>query len=210
MAGVPSPAARLPRRPPARQPRRDWQGSGTVSLLGASLYGVELSEWRLPMDLSYSPLDRRGMITVHDSTLQFFVGRATAQASLAWGGDTRLDGQMHFFNVELRHLLRPGSELGHYGSGDLSGTLTFGANSLHSVEDLTANLDAKLRQAQALRVSRAAAASAVPVRQGFLGDCLRQWLRACPAGKQHHPRRAAGPGIAFAALVPARDGDDSR
>ena len=130
----------------------DWQGSGTVSLLGASLYGVELSEWRLPMDLSYSPLDRRGMITVHDSTLQFFVGRATAQASLAWGGDTRLDGQMHFFNVELRHLLRPGSELGHYGSGDLSGTLTFGANSLHSVEDLTANLDAKLRQAQALQL----------------------------------------------------------
>jgi translocation and assembly module TamB len=129
---------------------QEWYASGTVGLVGGAVYGIEMSEWSLPVEMTYSPLEQQGQIFIHDSTLQFLAGRGTGQATLTWNPDTRLEGRLRFFDVELRHL-QQSSELGRFGSGLLSGQVDFGGQNLHGPEDLTANLNATLKQAQALQ-----------------------------------------------------------
>jgi translocation and assembly module TamB len=129
----------------------DWEGNGTVELVGGSVYGIKVSEWSLPTSFTYSPNNHRGMLTVHDSTLRFQTGRATGKSQLTWGGETRLESRLNFSNVELRHLMQDNSELAHFGSGHVLGQLDFGGNNLRSVNDLTASLTATLKKTQALQ-----------------------------------------------------------
>jgi hypothetical protein len=129
----------------------EWSGSGAIGLSGASLYGLEFSSWHAPVTLSYLPVSGQGQLTFHDSAIQFLTGRGTGQATLSWGGETRLEGRMHFFGVEIQHLFQHSSAIGRLGSGRLSGDLDFGGHPLRSFDDLTATLNAKLEQTQALQ-----------------------------------------------------------
>jgi translocation and assembly module TamB len=127
----------------------DYNGAGELVLTRGRVFGVEVAEWRLPFDFTYIRGDG-GQLNVRDGTAAVAQGRALTRATLTWGYGTRLDGEVRFFDAEVRGLGNPGGELGNtFGAGRITGRLTFSADDLRSADDLTATLDATLRQAQA-------------------------------------------------------------
>jgi hypothetical protein len=125
-------------------------GSGSLSLEDTKLLGINIHEWRLPIDFTYSPSQGMGQLTVQDSSVEFVTGRATGYATLNWGGETRLDGRLRFLNVDLRHVFQ-GSSITTYGSGLLSGQLDATGNDIRSPDDVAYHLDATLQRTQAMQ-----------------------------------------------------------
>jgi translocation and assembly module TamB len=113
------------------------------------VFGIEVADWRLPLDFSFIPGDG-GQLDIRDTSAQVARGRALGRASLTWGYGTRLDGSLRFYDVAVRNLFGPQSEVRSYASGQLSGTLDFSSDDLRSPEDLNATLTARLSQSQAL------------------------------------------------------------
>jgi hypothetical protein len=89
-------------------------------------------------------------VDIRDTTAELARGRITGNASFTWGFDNRLEGQLNFSTVDLQALLRSFTTSTQIGSGLLSGRLDFGGSNIQSVNDLTATLNATLRDAQAL------------------------------------------------------------
>jgi translocation and assembly module TamB len=131
-------------------PGREWTGDGSVTLLRGKVLGVEVSEWRLPVDFDYSPRRGYGRLDVRDTNATVALGRVSGRAGLSWDGATRLDGSLRFSGLDLEALLRPLTDMGQVGTGKLSGRLDFGSKDLRSVDDLTATLDAQFQQARGL------------------------------------------------------------
>jgi hypothetical protein len=128
---------------------REWSGSGDLFLGRGKVLGVDVTDWRLPLTWSFAPGERRGEIAVHETNARVASGRATGRTSLTWGSGLRLDGQIRFFNLELRSLLRQGADSTPLGSGHVTGQFDFAGMDLHSVDDLTGSLTAALTQTQA-------------------------------------------------------------
>jgi hypothetical protein len=128
----------------------EWHGGGSVTLADATVFGIDVREWNLPVEFTYFLAGRQGHINILGSTVRFPTGRGTGQADFSWGGQTRLDAKLDFSGVELRRLMQ-GSQWFHVGSGTISGKLAVGGTDIHSFQDLTANLNARLQQAQAFQ-----------------------------------------------------------
>jgi hypothetical protein len=133
---------------------REWRGSGEAALTRGRVFGVEVDEWRLPLDFTYVPKHGRGQLTVRDSNAQLARGRATLQAELLFSaeGAPRLEGKVRFYNAQLKSLFRPGGGLGSYAVGQVTGRVDFSSDNFHSVDDLNATVDATLAQTQALQL----------------------------------------------------------
>ncbi|MBV9123282.1 MAG: hypothetical protein JO112_07995, partial [Planctomycetes bacterium] len=129
---------------------REWWGGGQVVLSNGKVFEVNIPEWRMPLDFSYFPGDRRGEVDIRDTTAELARGRITGNATFIWGLDNRLEGQFQFSTVDMQTLLRSFTTSTQIGSGLLSGRLDFGGSNIQSVNDLTATLNATLRDAQAL------------------------------------------------------------
>jgi translocation and assembly module TamB len=131
---------------------RQWRGSGTVGLSRGHVAGVDVAEWRLPVDFGLSLETGTGYVNVRDSVAQLGHGRAVGDASLTFGAGVRLEGGLRFFNADLKALLRPAGETASLAGGRLTGRVTFGADNLRSVNDLNATLTATLGQTQAFQL----------------------------------------------------------
>jgi hypothetical protein len=131
---------------------REWKGSGQVVLTRGRVLGVAINEWRVPVDFQYDPGQGSGRLDVAETQALIAQGRAQGRASLRWGGVTRLEGSLRFFNADWRGLFKEYETFSQAGSGLLTGRLDFGAEDLHSVNDLTASLDATLGRNQALEL----------------------------------------------------------
>ncbi len=133
---------------------RRWHGSGEVDLTRGRLFGAVVDELHLPATFEFSPARQSGRITIRDANAQLAGGRATGQAEFAWSGGEapRLVGEARFNNAEVRSLVKPGGSLGSYLVGRLTGRVDFGADSLRSLDDLDATVDATLADSQALEI----------------------------------------------------------
>jgi translocation and assembly module TamB len=133
---------------------REWRGSGEAALTRGRVFGVEVDEWRLPVNFTFVPVRGRGQLTIRDSNAQLARGRATLQAELLFSADAppRLEGNARFYNAQLKSLVRPGNELGSFAVGQVTGRVDFSADSLRSADDLNATVDATLAQTQALQL----------------------------------------------------------
>jgi translocation and assembly module TamB len=127
---------------------RELRGMGRAVLTRGKMLGVDVTDWRVPMDVAFVP-GGRGQLEIRDSSGQFGHGRAQARANLTWGDSTRLDGNIRFFDADLRSLVGRDSEAANYASGKLTGTLDFNSDNFQSADDLNATLSATLKQAQA-------------------------------------------------------------
>ncbi|HEY7313884.1 MAG TPA: YdbH domain-containing protein [Gemmataceae bacterium] len=130
----------------------EWNGSGGATLTRGQLYGMGVTEWRIPMTFSFSPTQGAGELTVRDSVAQIAQGRARFDATLNWGNGLRLAGTLLFYQVDLRTLLRHSPELASYASGRVSGRIDLSGSEMRSLNDLRAIVQAKLQQAQALQL----------------------------------------------------------
>src|SRR5581483_2721469 len=104
---------------------RECSGSGSLVLGRGKILGVEVSDWRSPLTWSFSPTQGRGEIHFPESSAQIAMGRASGRATLAWETGLRLEGQVHFANLELRTLLRPVTDSAQLGSGRVTGRFDF-------------------------------------------------------------------------------------
>lgn len=130
----------------------EWNGSGGATLTRGQVYGMGVTEWRIPLTFNFSPAQGAGELTVRDSVAQIAQGRARFDATLNWGSGLRLAGTLLFYQVDLRALLRHSPELASYASGRVSGRIDLSGSEMRSVNDLRAVVQAKLQQAQALRL----------------------------------------------------------
>jgi translocation and assembly module TamB len=131
---------------------REWRGGGTAALTRGRVAGVEVQEWRLPVEFGLTPTRGRAFLNVRDSVAQVGQGRVQVQASLNYEGGLRLEGNLRFFNADLRTLLRPAGEAATFAGGRLTGRLDFASVNLRGADDLTASLQATLSQTQAFQL----------------------------------------------------------
>ncbi len=131
---------------------REWNGSGGATLARGQVYGMEVTEWRIPLTFSFSPSQGSGELTIRDSIARIAQGRARLEGTLNWGNALRLTGRLLFYDVDLRTLLRHNPEISSYASGRVSGRVDLAGNEMHSLNDLTALVQAKMRQGQALQM----------------------------------------------------------
>jgi translocation and assembly module TamB len=131
---------------------RDWEGTGGVTLARTQIYGMEITEWRIPLTFSFSPSQGSGELAIRDSQARLAQGRARFEATMNWGNGLRLVVLLLFYDVDLRTLLRGAPEFSSYASGRVSGRVDLAGSEMRSLNDLTALVQAKMKQGQALQM----------------------------------------------------------
>lgn len=127
-------------------------GGGTVELTHGRVAGIDIAEWRLPVKFLFSPREGQGELTVSDANATVAHGRALGRARLTWGAGVRLEGDLRFFDADLRTLLASSGEPTTLAAGRVNGRVEFGASEMRSLDDLNATFSATLHQAQALQM----------------------------------------------------------
>jgi hypothetical protein len=130
----------------------EWRGSGSVALMHGRAFGVEVSEWRIPLDFTFSPGQQRLELVVRESGAQLGAGRAIVNATLLWAGSMRLEGDVRLIDAALKSLSGLTGDISSYATGRVNGRVVFAGSDMHSINDLTASVDAKLRDTQALQL----------------------------------------------------------
>jgi hypothetical protein len=73
-------------------------------------------------------------------------------AVLTWGTGARLEGQVLLVDASTRCLAGLFGDVSSYARGRITGRIDFGASDLRSINDLTANIQGKLKDTQALQM----------------------------------------------------------
>jgi hypothetical protein len=123
---------------------RSWSGTGQVLMGNGKLFGVTVRDAHFPLGWDIAP-GRRGELRLHDAGAQASRGRLTGKANLSWGDAARLDGQVLFSGLDVGELLSHFSQTKVLG-GLASGRVDLGGQDMHSAQDLTARVEAKLAQ----------------------------------------------------------------
>ncbi len=131
---------------------QEWRGGGMIVLSHGKVMGVEVSEWRLPIDFTLAPAQQRLELSVRDSGAQLGAGRAQLNLHFLWSGTGRLDGRLLFFDASLRSLAGLTGDISSYASGRVTGRADLGGSEIRSLNDVTANVQARLRDTQALQL----------------------------------------------------------
>ncbi len=131
---------------------RDWDGNGGITLARGQIYGLEITEWRIPLTFSFSPSQGSGELAIRNSQARLAQGRACFEGALNWGNGLRLVGLVLFYDVDLGTLLRSVPETSSYASGRVSGRIDLAGNEMRSLHDLTALVQMKMRQGQVLQM----------------------------------------------------------
>jgi hypothetical protein len=127
---------------------RVWTGNADVELTRGKVFGVEVSEWTVPLHYSFEPAAGTGQLDISDSTASVAQGRVNAQLRAVWTDTLRLDGSMKFTGVDLRQAL----PAAHIGKGQISGHAEFQGAGVRSIDDIDGTLVATLQQTQALEL----------------------------------------------------------
>lgn len=129
-----------------------WFGGGDIALARGRVSGLDVLDWRLPFDWAFSPSLGTAEVEVREGSGQLALGRVVSRASLAWRSGLRVEGYVRFTGVELRPVVRQITELSQLGTGRVSGRFDFSGTDVHSVDDLSGRLEARLEQTQALQL----------------------------------------------------------
>jgi hypothetical protein len=130
----------------------EWRGTGSVELSRGKVYGIEVAEWRLPVDFTFAPAYGQGELMIRESSAQVGNGRAQFRASVSWGDSMRLEGTLRFFDASLRCLAGLVGDVSSYAQGRMSGRVDLGGSEVRSLNDLTASVQMTLSEAQALQM----------------------------------------------------------
>jgi hypothetical protein len=125
---------------------REWTGAAEVVLTRGKVFGVEVTEWRLPLRYTFEPASATGTLNVTDSTATVAQGRVAGQFNAVWTDALRLDGKLTFNGVDL-HQAFPAAKV---GKGRATGHAEFSGDHVQSIDDVQGRLVASLQQTQAL------------------------------------------------------------
>ncbi len=130
----------------------EWTASGTVSLANGRIYGMDVSGWNQPFDLAFAPGTDNVHLDLRETSFHLALGRVSGYASLRIGEGSHVQGKIRFTDLDLPTVTRTFSEVSHLGTGKASGTIDLGGNNVRSLNDLTADVRATLRQTQAMQL----------------------------------------------------------
>jgi hypothetical protein len=128
-------------------------GGGAIVLTRGKVLGVEVSEWRLPVQFSVAL--RRGdlELTVNDMHAVVAHGRAMGRGAFTQAaGSGRLEGNIRFHDLDMRALVAASGEGNAFGGGRVAGRIDLGGSDIRSADDVTATISATLSQTQALQL----------------------------------------------------------
>jgi hypothetical protein len=128
-----------------------WEGDGSVAVGRGSIHDLEVVDWSIPFTFRFTPAEGRGQIAVAQTHAQLARGRFTGRADLGFGLGSRLEGQFRFNQLDLRSFARAVADASYLGTGLVSGRLDLAGRDIRSIDDVTATLEASLRQTQALQ-----------------------------------------------------------
>jgi hypothetical protein len=126
-------------------------GHGTVLLPRGKIYGIDVTEWRMPFAAVYAPKQGRGRVRVTAASATVALGQVTGEATYGWGEAHELRGKMRFTHLDARSLLRSAAETAHLGGGKLSGTVDFSGPGLTGLSQMNAAVDVSFARAQAMQ-----------------------------------------------------------
>ncbi len=129
-----------------------WRGTADLELTRGEVFGMEVSQWRLPADWHYSPATQRAHVDIYDTTAQVARGRVMGKMSATWDYTLRVEGELRFFGVDLQTLIRPFYGPTTLAAGQVTGRLEFAGAEVRTVNDLTGSVVATFQQAQALQM----------------------------------------------------------
>jgi hypothetical protein len=129
---------------------RDWRGSGVLTAARGKVYGVPVTDVRLPIDWTVVPDSGRSQVRVREVTATAAGGPVTGRAEVNVFRDAppKFSGNVQFRNVNLSQAFREAGQI--VGNLPLSGKLDFGSDQYRGPNDMTARLDARLGESQAL------------------------------------------------------------
>jgi hypothetical protein len=129
-----------------------WRGTADLELTRGELFGLEVSQWRVPATWEYAPGTNRAELDVPDTSLQIARGRTTGKVNLKWDDSLRVEGNVRFFGMDLQTMLRQTIGPSELASGELTGRFDFSGSDVRSINELSGNIVASFRQAQALQL----------------------------------------------------------
>lgn len=124
--------------------------AGTAGVREASLQGLRIRSVRLPVRMRIEPRSGRGELVMRGGSAQVSGGRVTGQMQVRFTPIAAVDGDLKFTNLDLSQLVRDVGYSGSVGTGRITGTLTVEGRRVQSLQDLSGQLRATLRQTQAL------------------------------------------------------------
>src|SRR5262245_25775794 len=127
---------------------REWRGSGVLTGARGTIYGIPVTEVRVPIDWLAAPARGRSEVRVREATATAAGGRAAARLELNAFNDLppRLSGDVQFSNVNLSQAFRETGRV--VGNLIASGKFEFGAEQYRGPDDLAGTLRATLGESQ--------------------------------------------------------------
>jgi len=127
---------------------KEWRGSGMITSSRGTIFGVPVTDLRLPIEWSATPTRSRSEIRVREATASTARGQLSARGEWRKFNDLppKLSGDVQFRGVSLSQAVKSGSQVA--GNLLLTGKLDFAAEQFRKAEDITAKLDAKLGESQ--------------------------------------------------------------
>ncbi|HJZ93131.1 MAG TPA: hypothetical protein VKE40_19800, partial [Gemmataceae bacterium] len=127
---------------------REWRGAGVLTGARGTIYGIPVTEVRLPIDWVAVPGRGRSEVRVREATATAARGRATARLDVNTFSDLppRLSGDVQFSNVNLSQAFRETGRV--VGNLIASGRFEFAAEQFRGPDDLSGTLRATLGESQ--------------------------------------------------------------
>ncbi len=121
----------------------EMRGSGTLTMERGTVAGVAVAGLRVPFDWATAP-GGYGRFAVRDASVSAGSGTATANLTVDWGVETRVDGQVKMVNVPLRTIAPGIGEFALLGNGRITGRFDLTGRNVRSADDLNGTLLATL------------------------------------------------------------------
>lgn len=126
----------------------EMRGSAVVTTTRGRFYGQRLGALRFPVEWQMVPSQQRGIVTIRDMGADLAQGRLTGHATYEYFGDAgaRVEGALHFNNINIPSLIRTETDLDSLGIGHATGDFEFSSQELRTLDDLNGTLKATLGQ----------------------------------------------------------------
>ena len=127
---------------------KEWRGSGILHASRGRVFGIPVTDVRVPLNWVVAPGRGRTELRVRDSTAAVAGGTMTARTEVNLFNDLppRFSGDVQFRSANVSQAFRDAGRVA--GNLQLTGKLEFSADQYRSADDVTGKLDAKLGESQ--------------------------------------------------------------
>jgi hypothetical protein len=127
---------------------REFSGTGQLSFSRGRLFGLTVTDGRLPFDWA-AARSGLGEVKFHEMSAQAGNGRITGDVEYAWGPESRTSGQLRFLRADLKAVLTETADFSSV-SGKANGRFDFRGENVRDVDDLSGTLAMEFTQPSTL------------------------------------------------------------